>query len=159
MISMQVKRGEIYYATLDPVVGSETGKTRPVLIIHGQTDGLFPPYHAQAMYDGGARVIEVTMTTPGVLEAIEAIDCDHPQIRDLAYQVIHGARDVHEKARRLFDLVRDTIKYNPYSPFFLMEHYKATTTLRRGRGYCVQKSVMLIALAASNHVRRSHSRS
>ena len=25
------------------------------------------------MYDGGARVIEVTMTTPGVLEAIEAI--------------------------------------------------------------------------------------
>jgi 2-dehydro-3-deoxyphosphogluconate aldolase/(4S)-4-hydroxy-2-oxoglutarate aldolase len=28
------------------------------------------------MYDGGARVIEVTMTTPGVLEAIEAIS-DH----------------------------------------------------------------------------------
>lgn len=29
--------------------------------------------YAQAMYDGGAKVIEVTMTTPGVLEAIEAI--------------------------------------------------------------------------------------
>jgi 2-dehydro-3-deoxyphosphogluconate aldolase/(4S)-4-hydroxy-2-oxoglutarate aldolase len=29
--------------------------------------------YAKAMYDGGARVIEVTMTTPGVLEAIEAI--------------------------------------------------------------------------------------
>ena len=29
--------------------------------------------YAQAMYDGGARVLEVTMTTPGVLEAIEAI--------------------------------------------------------------------------------------
>ena len=29
------------------------------------------PY-AQAMYDGGARVIEVTMTTPKALEAIEA---------------------------------------------------------------------------------------
>lgn len=28
-----VHRGEIYYADLDPVVGSETGKTRPVLII------------------------------------------------------------------------------------------------------------------------------
>ena len=25
------------------------------------------------MYDGGARVVEVTMTTPGVLEAVEAI--------------------------------------------------------------------------------------
>jgi len=29
--------------------------------------------YAQAMYDGGVRVIEITMTTPGVLEAIEAI--------------------------------------------------------------------------------------
>jgi 2-dehydro-3-deoxyphosphogluconate aldolase/(4S)-4-hydroxy-2-oxoglutarate aldolase len=29
--------------------------------------------YAQAMYNGGARVIEVTTTTPGVLEAIEAI--------------------------------------------------------------------------------------
>ncbi len=29
--------------------------------------------YAQAMYEGGAKVIEVTMTTPGVLEAIEAI--------------------------------------------------------------------------------------
>lgn len=29
--------------------------------------------YAQAMYNGGARVIEVTMTTPGALEAIEAI--------------------------------------------------------------------------------------
>ena len=29
--------------------------------------------YAKAMYDGGARIIEVTMTTPGALEAIEAI--------------------------------------------------------------------------------------
>lgn len=27
----------------------------------------------QAMYDGGARVVEITMTTPGVLESFEAI--------------------------------------------------------------------------------------
>jgi len=29
--------------------------------------------YAQAMYDGGARVIEITTTTPGVIEAIESI--------------------------------------------------------------------------------------
>jgi 2-dehydro-3-deoxyphosphogluconate aldolase/(4S)-4-hydroxy-2-oxoglutarate aldolase len=29
--------------------------------------------YAQAMYDGGAKVMEVTMTTPGALEAIESI--------------------------------------------------------------------------------------
>jgi 2-dehydro-3-deoxyphosphogluconate aldolase/(4S)-4-hydroxy-2-oxoglutarate aldolase len=32
--------------------------------------------YAQAMYDGGARVIEVTMTTPGALQAIEAISAE-----------------------------------------------------------------------------------
>ena len=29
----QVRRGDILYANLDPVVGRETGKTRPVLVI------------------------------------------------------------------------------------------------------------------------------
>lgn len=29
--------------------------------------------YAQAMYDGGARALEITMTTPGALEGIEAI--------------------------------------------------------------------------------------
>jgi len=28
-----MKRGEIYYANLDPTVGSETGRRRPVLIV------------------------------------------------------------------------------------------------------------------------------
>lgn len=32
--------------------------------------------YAKAMYEGGARVIEVTMTTPGALEAIEAISSE-----------------------------------------------------------------------------------
>ncbi len=33
MAVIQVKRGDIHYANLDPVVGRETGKTRPVLVI------------------------------------------------------------------------------------------------------------------------------
>ncbi len=42
----------------------------PCIKLHEKGDWI---KYAQAMYDGGARVIEVTMTTPGVLEAIEAI--------------------------------------------------------------------------------------
>lgn len=42
----------------------------PCIKLHEKADFIS---YAQAMYDGGARVIEVTMTTPGVLEAIEAI--------------------------------------------------------------------------------------
>ena len=45
----------------------------PCIKLHKKDDYIA---YAQAMYDGGARVIEVTMTTPGVLEAIEAIS-DH----------------------------------------------------------------------------------
>lgn len=42
----------------------------PCIKLHKKDDFIA---YAQAMYDGGARIIEVTMTTPGVLEAIEAI--------------------------------------------------------------------------------------
>jgi len=42
----------------------------PCIKLHKKDDYIA---YAQAMYDGGARVIEVTMTTPGVLEAIESI--------------------------------------------------------------------------------------
>ena len=43
MTAMQVKRGEIYYATLDPIVGNETGKTRPVLIIQNDVGNQYSP--------------------------------------------------------------------------------------------------------------------
>jgi len=47
----------------------ETG-VLPCIKLHEKGDWVA---YAQAMYDGGARAVEVTMTTPGVLEAIEAI--------------------------------------------------------------------------------------
>lgn len=38
-----MKRGEIYYADLDPVVGSEQGGIRPVLIIQNDLGNRFSP--------------------------------------------------------------------------------------------------------------------
>ena len=43
MTTFNAKRGEIYYAVLDPVVGSETGKTRPVLIIQNDIGNMYSP--------------------------------------------------------------------------------------------------------------------
>jgi len=40
---IQVKRGDIYYATLDPVIGKETDKTRPVLIIQNDIGNMYSP--------------------------------------------------------------------------------------------------------------------
>ena len=40
---MTVKRGEIYYADLSPVVGSEQGGIRPVLIIQNDVGNKYSP--------------------------------------------------------------------------------------------------------------------
>ena len=40
---MTVKRGEIYYADLSPVVGSEQGGIRPVLIIQNDVGNRYSP--------------------------------------------------------------------------------------------------------------------
>ncbi len=40
---MSVKRGEIYYADLSPVVGSEQGGVRPVLIVQNDIGNKFSP--------------------------------------------------------------------------------------------------------------------
>ena len=42
----------------------------PCIKLHQKEDWIA---YAEAMYKGGARAVEVTMTTPGALEAIEAI--------------------------------------------------------------------------------------
>lgn len=43
MSVLQVKRGEVYYANLEPVLGSETGKTRPVLVIQNDIGNSYSP--------------------------------------------------------------------------------------------------------------------
>ena len=40
---MQVKRGDIYYADLSPVVGSDQGGIRPVLIIQNDVGNRYSP--------------------------------------------------------------------------------------------------------------------
>ncbi len=58
--------------SLKEYVISQTKSTGilPCIKLHQKEDYIA---YAQAMYDGGARIVEVTMTTPGVLEAVEAI--------------------------------------------------------------------------------------
>lgn len=39
----EIKRGDIYYADLSPVVGSEQGGTRPVLIVQNNVGNKYSP--------------------------------------------------------------------------------------------------------------------
>jgi mRNA interferase MazF len=43
VIDMTVKRGDIYYADLSPVVGSEQGGVRPVLIVQNDIGNRYSP--------------------------------------------------------------------------------------------------------------------
>ena len=40
---MEVSRGDIYYADLSPVVGSEQGGTRPVLVVQNDVGNKYSP--------------------------------------------------------------------------------------------------------------------
>lgn len=40
---MVVRRGEIYYAELNPVIGSEQGGTRPVLVVQNDIGNQYSP--------------------------------------------------------------------------------------------------------------------
>ncbi len=75
------------------------------------------------------------------------IDSDDESIIDFANQSIgQGEQDPIAKAVALYYAVRDGIWYDPYYPFYLPEHYRASNVLRSGRGYCVCKASLLCAL-------------
>ncbi|NLY52106.1 MAG: type II toxin-antitoxin system PemK/MazF family toxin, partial [Firmicutes bacterium] len=40
---MQIQRGDIFYANLNPVIGSEQGGTRPVLILQNDIGNKYSP--------------------------------------------------------------------------------------------------------------------
>jgi transglutaminase-like putative cysteine protease len=74
------------------------------------------------------------------------IDSDHGRIIEYARGCVAGAEDPVDRAMRLYYAVRDGIWYDPYSPFYLPEHYRASNVLASGRGYCVCKASLLCAL-------------
>jgi transglutaminase-like putative cysteine protease len=80
------------------------------------------------------------------LAATEIIDSNHKTIQDYAVRIVRGDEEPVEMARKLYLAVRDDIRYDPYSPFYLSEHYRASYVLRRGRSFCIPKASLLCAL-------------
>ena len=40
---MLIKRGDVFYADLDPIIGSEQGGIRPVLVVHNNVGNKYSP--------------------------------------------------------------------------------------------------------------------
>jgi transglutaminase-like putative cysteine protease len=81
------------------------------------------------------------------LKLTATIDCGNQLVREKAYNLTKGANDAAARARNLFYWVRDEIKYNPLVPPEVLENYRASETMRRGEGFCVEKAAVLAALA------------
>jgi transglutaminase-like putative cysteine protease len=86
------------------------------------------------------------------LSPTSVIDSDHQRVRDFAMETIDGSTDPVEKAVRLYLAVRDGILYDPYSPFYLPEHFRASYVLKRGRSFCVPKASLLCALGRASGI-------
>ncbi|OGP54855.1 MAG: transglutaminase [Deltaproteobacteria bacterium RBG_13_52_11b] len=80
------------------------------------------------------------------LRPTDIIDSDHSIIRDWAIRTIGESTDPIDRAVKLYLAVRDGIRYDPYSPFYRPEHYRASNILDRGRSFCVPKASLLCAL-------------
>lgn len=74
------------------------------------------------------------------------LDSEHPEIVRYAEENVANAKDPVQMAVKLYYSVRDPIWYDPYSPFYLPEHYRASAVLEKKRGFCINKAALLCAL-------------
>ena len=83
----------------------------------------------------------------GYLDNTFFIDCDHLSVKDKSKELTANIEDAMDKAIRLFYFVKDEIRYNIFTPRSTDACFKASHVLARKEGYCVQKAVLLVALA------------
>ncbi len=80
------------------------------------------------------------------LEPSFGVDSGAKEIVSLSSRLTAGCRDGREAAARLFCYTRDSFRYNPFAPFARIEDFLGVSLLKRGHGFCTQKSALLISL-------------
>ena len=86
------------------------------------------------------------------LKATNIIDSNHRDIIAFAEEKHGNAKDPADRAIRLYYAVRDGIWYDPYYPFYLPEHYRASNVLTSRRGFCIPKASLLCAVARASGI-------
>ncbi len=74
------------------------------------------------------------------------LDYETEEVKSKVTELTKNLENDKEKAVKLFYFVRDTIQYNPYSPWDKREYYKSSEILKRGFGYCIQKAILLCSM-------------
>ncbi|KLK92338.1 transglutaminase [Microvirga vignae] len=76
----------------------------------------------------------------------EYVDSDHSAIRKHAVKLTAGLGRDAERAKVLYEAVRDSVRYDPYVDYTDLESFRASSVLAAGRGYCVGKAALYAAL-------------
>jgi transglutaminase-like putative cysteine protease len=87
------------------------------------------------------------MTDNGFLSPGVFVDSNSPTIVALARAATAAAQDQMDAALRLYQTVRDAIRYDPYVDFRRATSFKASAVVSAGRGFCVGKASVLAACA------------
>ena len=129
---MSVKRGDIYYADLSPVVGSEQGGLRPVLIIQNDVGNRYSPTVIAAAItskmdktklpthiDVYAEKVGLAKNSVILLEQVRTLD----------------KRRLKEKMGHLDDEVMSAVNSAIAVSFGLSEHHAAQTEGKNGENF------------------------
>jgi transglutaminase-like putative cysteine protease len=81
------------------------------------------------------------------LKSTFTIESGHEAIIECAGNIKDACKNEREKMVKLFYFVRDSISYNIFMISAFEEDFKASRILEWGKGYCVQKAVLLAALS------------
>lgn len=105
--AMRIRRGDVYYANLDPVVGSETGKMRPVLVIQNNIGNMYSPTVIIAVI---TEYSEKKASYPVCVPVEESAGLKKDSIVSLAQiRTIDKRRLIHPKITTLPDLVMEQV--------------------------------------------------
>jgi transglutaminase-like putative cysteine protease len=84
---------------------------------------------------------------PEFLVSTAFVDSSSSEVRAFVSRSLEGAQDLSatDKAIRLFEAVRDQIKYNPFDIGTTEDDYRASRIAGKPSNYCVPKAILLTA--------------
>lgn len=86
------------------------------------------------------------------LEPTPFVDFDQPAVAQYAREAAGSSGSDRERAVRLYYAVRDGIRYDPYTLDLSVSGLRASTVLQTGRGWCVNKAVLLAAVCRASGI-------
>jgi transglutaminase-like putative cysteine protease len=89
----------------------------------------------------------MTSNASDFLAPTHFVDSDSREVREFVARTLTGAGDLSPtgKAIRLFDTVRDEIRYNPFDIGTTADDYRASRIATKATNYCVPKAILLTA--------------